>query len=235
MNFVRNIQKNGFKSDTSLSVHHSIESYDPQVSLNTLLLILIKVDHAVKILVLIEHLIYFVFVLFIKRLQQRSLILLHNVNLVHLLISAHYVLIINQKSSDFGYKTIDDKLCRVSEFIWGLLKFQRSHSLLLLSFQRFIAVYKASLFKKLTNSTCCIFSTIFLTWLAAILTFLLSKYVFNTTYGYIYCLDGFSKSQLNSIIIFRHQLNHFNCVAYASCSCFLLSNHETVKNYFGLG
>jgi hypothetical protein len=204
MNYIRNIQYgNVFKSNTTLSTHHSISSSDySQVGLSTLLQFLIKADHAIKILVLIEHLIYFVFVLFIKRLQLRSLILLHNVNLIHLLISAHYVLIINQKSSDFGYKTVDENLCRVSVFIWGLLKFQRSHSLLLLSFQRLIAVYKASLFKKLTNSTLCIFSAILFTWLAALLTFLFTKYMFSTTYGYIYCLDGFSKNQMNSILYF---------------------------------
>ena len=93
-------------------------------------------------------------------------------------------------------------LCVISEVAWALLKTLRTYSIGLIAVYRLIAVFKPALFKKINKSLWYLIGSILSIYLICIIIYLVPKYVLNTTYGYLYCFDGFSKNKNDSLYYF---------------------------------
>nr|QVK45851.1 G protein-coupled receptor [Proales similis] len=163
--------------------------------------ILVNLDITLRFIVVAEHLFYFCLVAVIAELRSTSFIYLHHVNLINLLICAHYLAFMKNLRPYLGNRELNHVFCTISEIAWAWMKYMRSYSLFLLTFQRFTAAYYPKLFDRLKSRSGSAL-TLLSTWLIVLATVLVKKFSLNTRYGMIYCTDGFSQQTLNSFLYF---------------------------------
>nr|QVK45850.1 G protein-coupled receptor [Proales similis] len=161
--------------------------------------VLTHVDMAATVFAFVQHIFYFVMIMAIRELQQPTLLFVHHVNLVSFLFCVHYMLYIYQLHPTFDDANLNHNICRLSELAWALLRYARLYGVLLVAVLRLIAVVNIPLYKRLIVSKWFVLISICSVWLISILIFISTKVGFQTTYGLIYCLDGYSSSQMNSV------------------------------------
>ena len=156
-------------------------------------IVLNQVDMVVRISACLIFISYFLMVFFMKDLRKSSLFYVHHANLVGFLFVLMYIFYFNSTQPSFDSPYLNDLFCKMSEISWSMLKYLRTYSILLIAFQRFIAVYKSSLFKRISNSYLYFSMPIVCSWIISIILVVSTKLGFQTTYGTLYCIDGFSK------------------------------------------
>jgi hypothetical protein len=129
--------------------------------------------------------VYFLAIFFINDLRNKNLLYVHHANFVGFL----FCLIYAFYSSNLKFE-LNRTLCAVSETAWGLIHYLRPYSVVLIALYRFIAVFYNSTFKRLNASDWLLVLPIIAVWLSSSLMFLGTKFGFDTTSGYVYCMDG---------------------------------------------
>lgn len=158
-------------------------------------------DITMRIVNLLSQLLYFGVVVFLKDLQCLPQIPMHHTNAIGLINAVHYCFWIMADEPKFSRQFLNDVLCTMSETLWAITKYARAYSILTVALFRYIGVTRLTLYKKITTLNTIVFS-IALNWLIAAIVFLVSKYIFKTTYGIIYCYDGYSVNR-------EHNLQYF--------------------------
>ena len=126
---------------------------------------------------------------------------MHHVNIVSFFYVIHYVAYFNQRTVKIGTH-LGGVLCQISEFIWGIQKFLRTYSILLLAIYRYLAVYQINYYRKLNNKPIYMFISIGFIWFISILITLILKLSFKSSYSVYFCSPGYSDVILNIILYF---------------------------------
>lgn len=160
------------------------------------------IDIMVRILSLLVHLTYFYLVYSYKELHKKGLVYLHHTNLVNLIYCCMFMFYIGNLSPSFQNETLNTILCTLSELAWSMLKYLQAYSIVLLSSYRVIACYNTVLFRKINRTYYIITFPIIFIWILSFTLYISTKFSFNTTYGSIYCIDGYSVHEQDEINYF---------------------------------
>ena len=161
--------------------------------------VLTRVDEVNRVLATLSFVVYFFFVLLIKELRTLSLFYVHHANLVGFIFVIMYMIYFKSTSPVTSDPAWFVPLCTITEVIWGLLKYLRSYSVILIAFYRLAAVFYPELFKKINKSYITILVPISFIWMLSGLVFAATKFGFNTTYGALFCIDGYSTNSTNTV------------------------------------
>lgn len=151
-------------------------------------------DGVTKICSFIIHVAYFLVVVWAKDFRHRSVLYVHHINFLGLVFCFNYVCWFGKVKLDYNDLMLNHVLCSITELSWAFLKCLRALSTLLLAVFRAFAVFKSDLFKIWVNSYACLLLGLVTCWMIAVALVLSAKYSFSTTYGPVYCYDGFSKN-----------------------------------------
>ena len=128
-------------------------------------------------------------------------------------------------------------LCRLSELIWSMLKYLQTYSIIMLSAYRLIACYSTQLFRKINKSYFLIMIPIFMIWILSFLIYVVTKYGFKTTFGSVYCFDGYSDSFNNELKYFIVSLIFSILIPFSTALVLFIliykkmtENDETIHN-----
>lgn len=149
-------------------------------------------DYAVRVYAVLVHLVYIFFIYYLKEFRNRTLVLLHHVNIVSFIYCLLFLFYIGSRFPSFSNKLIDDILCTMSEIVWAVVKLMRISSLLSLSLYRYLAVYHVHFYKFLNNNYLYLIQFIVIIWVVSISISIALKYLFQTTYSMYFCTDGYS-------------------------------------------
>ena len=152
------------------------------------------VDQVNRIVSALLFIIYFLLVICLKELRTLNLLYVHHANFVGFLFVLMYLVYFNAMLPNTGNAQLNDALCQLTEYIWGILKYLRAYSILLIALYRLAAVKYVNLFKLVNKSYFNILVPIAVEWLFSVVHFLAIKFAFGTTYGNSFCIDGYSTS-----------------------------------------
>jgi hypothetical protein len=93
---------------------------------------------------------------------------------------------------NFSNALLNQILCSISEIVWIFGIYIRTYSILLIAIQRYIAVFKIGLFKKLNSSLINLSIPLIIIWAFSIAMPIITKYAFDTSASVVFCLDGYS-------------------------------------------
>lgn len=167
--------------------------------------IIFYIDTVIRFFSALTHIVYFGSIVVISELRSRALLLVHHANLIGFLFNLHYLYYFNYVHPSFADSALNESLCVLSEVSWALLKTLRTYSIALIAVYRLIAVFKVNLFKKINKSLWFQFGSILIIYLICAILFVSAKYGFRTTYGYLYCFDGYSSIDEDSFSYFLIQ------------------------------
>ena len=182
--------------------------------------VLITIDQVIRYYGVIIHLIFIIILIFSKKLHSKTLVYLNHATITN---SFYCVIIFSYTFGDhpsFLNEKINEILCYTSEIFWIFAIYIRMYSILLIAVYRYLAVFKMSLYRKINRSYTNLIIPIFVVWAISIGFPLISKYSFNTTSSYIFCLDGFSDSLLNTVLYFV--FNYTCMILIPSCFVFYI-------------
>ena len=203
------------QSSNNISVYSTIvQPYDHLYD------VLITIDQVIRYYGVIVHFIFIIILVFSKKLHSKTLVYLNHATITN---SFYCVIVFGYTFGDhpsFQNEKINEILCYASEIIWAFAIYIRMYSILLIAVYRYLAVFKMSLYRKINRSYTNLIIPIFVVWAISIGFPLISKYSFNTTSSYIFCLDGFSDSFLNAILYFV--FNYTFMIVIPSCSVFFI-------------
>jgi hypothetical protein len=177
-------------------------SYMPDSTTRLIVDILFQIDTFICIYSASIHIFYFLLVFKIKELRNRNLFYVHNANLVSFLFNAHYLLYYNHLRPSFSDESVNAFLCAASELLWAFSKNLRTYSVALIALHRLFAAFRPKLYSFLNSSLLNILTPLLLTYLWAIFLVLISKFSFNTSFGNLYCYDGYSANFTDSVKYF---------------------------------
>ena len=160
--------------------------------------ILFQLDTVIRFSSAFIHIFYFWLVYKIVELRKLSLLYVHHANFVSFMFNLHYLVYYHYIHPDFGDATLNGIMCTISEVFWAMLKLLRCYSIALIATYRLVAVFKIGLYKKLNQSWIFMLIPLGVVYFICGLIFLVTKYSFGTTYGYLFCFDGSSSYLSNS-------------------------------------
>ena len=166
--------------------------------------ILNYVDIIVRIISFIAHLFYFFMIIKIEKLREISMLFAHHANFIGFLFNLHYCLYLDSIMPSFDNEKLNNILCLISEQAWAFLKISRSYAIVLIAIYRLIATFKLNLHKRINNIKI-LLSTIFSMYAIIIIFIAVNRFGFGTTYGNVYCFDGYSPVLLISALYFFNQ------------------------------
>lgn len=146
----------------------------------------------VRVGCLTTHLTYFVVLINIKKLRTQTHFFMHHMNLVGLLYVVHHMFYFYYSHPINMDPETSNLLCTLSEIFWGMLKYLRPYSLVLLAIYRYIAITNVRTFKIINQSSYMIVSSVIILWTMAFVIFMVMKISFSTTYEFYNCLDGYA-------------------------------------------
>jgi hypothetical protein len=152
------------------------------------------IDFAFRLFALLSYLIYFTILIIVKNFQSRTILYLHHLNFVGLVYSLQVMLYIYYSHPQFANTNANNVLCILSEILWGLVRYLRPLSFLLLAAYRLANVFKPRVFYLITKSNTYVSLPIGLAWVLATLMFIIKKFSFKTGVTYYNCVDSFSTS-----------------------------------------
>lgn len=152
---------------------------------------------------------YFTLVFFNKKLQNKNLFYVHHSNFVGFLFCLMYIFYFSSNQPNFTDPNLNDLYCKLTEIAWSMLKYLRPFSLLIVALYRFLGVFYNNFFKKINKSKFYIFLPVFVVWMFTIVVFLSTKFGLQTTYGSLYCIDGYSN-------IFENRLTYLILTSFIS-------------------
>ena len=157
-------------------------------------------DQINRVFSALVFLIYFVLIIFIKELRKLNLLYVHHANLTGFAFVIMFLFYFDTITAPtFSSPYLNDLFCKITEATWIMLKYLRPYSILLIAAYRFIAVFNNSLFKQLNSSTLNMLIPLVGVWVLSALALVGTKFGFNTTYGNLLCLDGFSAKMENIV------------------------------------
>jgi hypothetical protein len=160
--------------------------------------VLSHIDFANRVISMIIFALYFVAIVVTKDLRTKKLLYVHHTNFIGFLLCLMYIFYTNETNPTlFSDPRFNQLLCSVSEFAWSMLKYLRPYSVLLIAIYRFIAVFSNGTFKRINNSAFYLALPIIIAWTVSLGLFLGTKFLFKTTHGYIFCMDGYNKEFRN--------------------------------------
>ena len=171
------------------------------ISQTTTTTLLTYLDCLNRILSALIFIAYFSLVLKYRELRTISLLYVHHANFVGFLFILMYLAYFSSTAPSTTNPKLNDLLCQLSEFVWAVLKYLRSYSVLLIAVYRISAVKNSKLFKFLNKSWINMSMPIVFIWITSIGLFLATKLTFRTTHGDLFCIDGYS-THLNSTIAY---------------------------------
>jgi hypothetical protein len=178
------------------------QTYIPSYATKITVDILNQADIIIRVLLLIVHMFYFFLIFKIKQFRRLSLVYMHHSNLIGLVFNLHYLVYFDNVYPKFENLVYVDLACKISENLWALIKILRAYSIALIALHRLIAVFRINLYKKINKSVFFLIFPIILIYFFVIFFIIATKFYFNTTYGSLYCFDGYSK-------IFKNKLMYF--------------------------
>ena len=139
------------------------------------------------------HVFYFILIAFSKSLQKRTLLYSNHAvvaNSLYLIVSMFYI---PAPNPSFANPQANANFCAFTEIVWIVSHYIRMYSILLIAVYRFIAVFKIAWYRKLNESIFNLLIPLVVIWAISIGFPFASKYIFQTTYSPLMCLDGYSK------------------------------------------
>ena len=161
--------------------------------------VLTYVDYVNRVVSSLMFIIYLVFVILLKELRTLNLLYVHHANFVGFIFVLMYMIYFTSSVPTTKDPVLFDQLCTATETIWGVVKYLRGYSVLLIALYRFMAVFYIEQFKTLNKSYALISAPIAVVWVLSVVLFLSTKFGFQTTYGNLFCIDGFSANLSNVI------------------------------------
>jgi hypothetical protein len=134
-----------------------------------------------------------------KEMRTLNLLYVHHANAVGFVFVLMYLIYFSTSAPNSTSAYLNDLLCKITEFVWGIIKYLRSYSVLLIALYRLAAVNFIETFKLVNRSYLSITLPIIVCWIVSIALFLATKYGFNTTYGSLYCIDGYSMNMTDVV------------------------------------
>jgi len=147
-------------------------------------------DSIMRVVSLLVYIAYFISIAFIKSLQTRHLLFLHNVNLAGFIYILHYVAYISSQSPTTSDRHLNEIMCYLSGMLWLIVNFSRTFSVLLVAAYRYCAVYHINFFKSFNKSRLQMLMSVLATWLFSIILSFILRYSFPTKYSVFYCFVG---------------------------------------------
>ena len=144
---------------------------------------------------------YFALVACYKEQRKASLVYVHHANFVNLIYTLIFLCFFNSSYPNLGSENVNQAFCQLVEILFGLLKFLRSYSVLLIALYRLAAVYAIDFYRNLNKSTWKIPVSVAIVWLLSTALALSTKYATRTIYHKSFCLDGYS-NEMSSIIAY---------------------------------
>lgn len=146
------------------------------------------------------HLFYLILVIIFKDLRKRPMIFLNHAVFANALYPLASLVFQYVDPTKFTDKIMAQNMCSFFEIYWPFSIFTRMYAILLIAINRYIAVFKIELFKKIKDSNVYIVVSILSIWATAIAFAYISKFAFQTTYSLTFCLHGFSTVWINSLL-----------------------------------
>ena len=167
--------------------------------------IIFHIDSLIRILSFLVHSIYFVLIFKLKIMRTKACLYTHHANLIGFLFNFHYIIYWSQTYPNTPIPIINHILCSISEEIWAILKTLRTYSIALISLYRLLAIFKMTLYQKINQNYFNLTIPLIIMYLWVIIFSTANKYIFATTYGSLYCFDGYSDIFYNSLFYFLVQ------------------------------
>ena len=178
-----------------------IPSYQTKLTID----IIFYIDSVIRITSCLVHLIYFILIIKLKIMRTKSSLYTHHANLIGFMFNLHYIIYWSETHPNTLDSDLNDLLCRISEDLWSFLKVIRTYSIGLIALNRMIAVFNVHLYQKINRNNFNLMIPLILMYLWVILLCVANKQIFKTTYGYLYCFDGYSIIFFNSLMFFLVQ------------------------------
>ena len=150
------------------------------------------VDSIVRVISASIFVIYFILVAVLKEMRSKNLFYVHHANFVGFLFVLMYLFYFRTSMPSTGNVWLNDILCRVTESVWGILKYLRSYSVLWIAIYRLTAVKHMNAFRFINKTKLNLLAPILTLWVLAIVLYVSTKFVFGVSYGSPFCIDGFS-------------------------------------------
>ena len=161
--------------------------------------IIFQFDAVLRFYSFFVHIFYFFLVCKIPELQRISLLYVHHTNVISFLFNLHYIVYYDYLHPNFADQNLNNIICTISEVAWAMLKLLRTYSIAQIALYRLIAVFKVNIYRKMNKSKLSLVFPLIGVYLLCAIIFLATKYGFHTTYGQLYCFDGFSPVVADSI------------------------------------
>jgi hypothetical protein len=156
-------------------------------------------DNLVRCYSIFIHLIFFVVLVFSKKLHTRELLYVNHCTIVNSFYSFMFFFYMFSDRPNFPDQTLNSILCSMSEIAWPFSHFIRMYSILLIAAYRFLAVFKMNIYKKVNDSIISLIIPIGLVWIISLGIPISLKKIFGTISSRIFCSDGNSDSQMTII------------------------------------
>ena len=164
--------------------------------------IIFQFDAVLMISSSLIHIFYFFLIFKVKEMHKRTHLYLHHSIFIGFLFNFHYLLYYGKVSPNFGSDYLNMVFCKISEEAWSMIKNMKTYSVALVALYRFIGVFKIQWYREINKSKLRILIVLVLLYIWIAVVLLATKYGFNTTYGKLYCMDGYSE-------IVQNALNYF--------------------------
>ena len=187
---------------TTISIHNTtiaVTTVSTAISNVLFVNILTYIDYVNRCVSFLFFLIYFIILIAFKEMRTLNLLYVHHANIVGFFFVLMYMIYFNVTAPTTTDPTLFQIECTITEVIWGVLKYLRAFSVLLIALYRFSAVFCIEFFKFVNKSYVHISVPIILVWILAIVLFASTKFALNTTYGSLFCIDGFSLSTYDTV------------------------------------
>lgn len=164
--------------------------------------IMFKFDVFLRIYSACVHIFYFVLIFKIRSMRTKTSFYAHHVNLVSFLFNLHYIVYYDYVRPNFKSELANRVMCTLSEVIWAVLKNLRTYSIALIAFYRLLALFKNSYYKFINSSVMSLLLPLWVVYAWVVGLFVVTKCSLGTTYGPLYCFDGYSAAFFNSFVYF---------------------------------
>lgn len=141
---------------------------------------------------ILVFILFTIILIFSKSMHTKAYLYINHCVLVSSVYSFMMFVYIFDNRPNFANTELNNVLCSISEIIWIFGIYIRTYSILLIAIQRYLAVFKLHLFKKLNSSLISLLTPLIIIWIFSIAMPIITKYAFNTTASVVFCLDGFS-------------------------------------------
>lgn len=141
---------------------------------------------------LVVYIMFMIILIFSKQMHTRSYLYINHCAIVSSVFCILQFAYLSGNYPSFENKELNAALCSISEIAWIFSHYIRSYSILLIAIQRYIAVFKMNLFRKLNSSLIYLSCPLIIIWIISIIMPVITKFAFRTSPSSIMCLDGYS-------------------------------------------